>query len=922
MAEGIEVARAIVTIVPSMEGSQREMTNQLTSAGEEAGEKAGKQSGSKFTGGFGSAVKKGAKVMATAVTAAVAGTGALVKGIYDAASATAAYGDNIDKMSQKIGLSTDAYQEWDFIAQHSGTSMESLKTSMVKLSTAAANGSDAFQKLGISAEDAQSMSREELWNKTLMALTGVKDETERARIAQELFGKGATEMGALLNTSAADLEAMRQQAHDLGIVMSEEDVKASAAFQDSLQNMTQSFDGLKNRMIAEFLPGITTVMDGLTQIFAGDSAKGVGLIKEGISKISERIKEVLPTLIETGGEILKAILGAISDSLPTIVPLASDILTTLGGAIVTALPTLFTAGADIIVNLVGSIIEHAPELAEGAIKAVGALTEGIADLFPTIITKGGEMITKLVEGISGQTEDGSTLFTTIGEALQKIVGKLGEILPQVFEKGGEIIGQLVNAIGNEESGLPNILKAFGDFGGKIIAALDEHAPGIAEAIKTIMSGFEPFIPAIQDMVKTVAEKLPEIIASFNGIVKEISPIIDSISKLITSIGDTVVSIVDSIGKNLGDIVTAFSDFNESLATPITAVGDAISGIITSISDGVAKINDSIANILEKLSGVFDSIGDAAVKAGEGFSTVADAAIRLARETNVLDLIATLGGIAKGIGDITNKANDMANKKIAEKLETLGPALKAVTNGAKGLDTAATNITSLSESIKQLNDESKREQNIPQNLDKITTAIEGIGDQASTTGSELKTFVENGKADFTDFSDSLKTTLSDLETTFSGKNYNFKYYMRDAIDNINLLNLNPLVENVRNALSSIGTLFANVNWTIPHISTPHFYWSGVWDMDGSDGYMSAPSLNVSWYDKGGVFTQPAVIGVAEKRPEFVGALDDLRDIVREEAGPKDVVINVYGAEGQDVRTLADIVMERIQHSIDRREAVFA
>jgi len=36
----------------------------------------------------------------------------------------------------------------------------------------------------------------------------------------------------------------------------------------------------------------------------------------------------------------------------------------------------------------------------------------------------------------------------------------------------------------------------------------------------------------------------------------------------------------------------------------------------------------------------------------------------------------------------------------------------------------------------------------------------------------------------------------------------------------------------------------------------------------------------------------------------------------------VTINVYGAEGQDVRRLADIVMERIQHSIDRREAVFA
>ena len=166
------------------------------------------------------------------------------------------------------------------------------------------------------------------------------------------------------------------------------------------------------------------------------------------------------------------------------------------------------------------------------------------------------------------------------------------------------------------------------------------------------------------------------------------------------------------------------------------------------------------------------------------------------------------------------------------------------------------------------------------------------------------------------------TLEGMEKTFKGKNYNFKYYMKDAIDNINLLNLNPLVNTISTALSTISNLFLNLSWKIPYIRTPHFYWSGVWDMDGSDGYMSAPSLNVSWYDKGGVFTQPTVIGVAEKRPEFVGALDDLREIVREETGPHDVTINVYGAEGQDVRTLAEIVMERIQHSIDRREAAFA
>jgi hypothetical protein len=35
--------------------------------------------------------------------------------------------------------------------------------------------------------------------------------------------------------------------------------------------------------------------------------------------------------------------------------------------------------------------------------------------------------------------------------------------------------------------------------------------------------------------------------------------------------------------------------------------------------------------------------------------------------------------------------------------------------------------------------------------------------------------------------------------------------------------------------------------------------------------------------GGIFSSPTVIGVGEKRPEFVGALDDLRAIVREETG---------------------------------------
>lgn len=40
-----------------------------------------------------------------------------------------------------------------------------------------------------------------------------------------------------------------------------------------------------------------------------------------------------------------------------------------------------------------------------------------------------------------------------------------------------------------------------------------------------------------------------------------------------------------------------------------------------------------------------------------------------------------------------------------------------------------------------------------------------------------------------------------------------------------------------------------------------------------------------YDKGGIFDRPSLITVGEKRPEIVGALDDFRKIVREEAGTR-------------------------------------
>lgn len=86
-----------------------------------------------------------------------------------------------------------------------------------------------------------------------------------------------------------------------------------------------------------------------------------------------------------------------------------------------------------------------------------------------------------------------------------------------------------------------------------------------------------------------------------------------------------------------------------------------------------------------------------------------------------------------------------------------------------------------------------------------------------------------------------------------------------------------------------------NFQIPHFKLPHFSIKGSFSLSPP----SIPSLGVDWYDKGGIFSSPQVIGVGEKRPEFVGALDDLRYLIRDEFDKKNNntaekynLVNVY------------------------------
>lgn len=211
-----------------------------------------------------STVKKAA-AWATGTAAAI--TAATVA-VFKVADSVAAVGDEIDKQSQKLGISAQAYQEWDAILGHCGASMDSLKAGMKTLSKAIADGSAdqvaAFQAVGLSLDEVQQMSTEDVFAAVITGLQGMEEGAERTNIATTLLGRSAQELGPLLNTSAEATEEMRQTVNDLGGVMSDEAVAASAQFKDALQDLETAAGWFKRELVANILPYVTAGMQGLT----------------------------------------------------------------------------------------------------------------------------------------------------------------------------------------------------------------------------------------------------------------------------------------------------------------------------------------------------------------------------------------------------------------------------------------------------------------------------------------------------------------------------------------------------------------------------------------------------------------------------------------------------------------------------------
>ena len=230
-------------------------------------------------------------------------------------------GDEIDKMSQKLGLSSDAYQKWSLAAEMAGTDAATLQTGIRQLTTFTEKLSKgqgdallSLQSLGVGYEDFMSMSFDDQLKTIVDAMQGVEDQTEKTRLAQELFGSRAyQELLPLLNQEKGSIDELFQSFEDGGLIMDEQMIKKSAELNDQLTILKSTAKTTANMFALEFATGVSDVTQGL-QALLQNSEGATDQISEGLLAVTDKFVEKAPQLMQTIAELAIKLVNGLAEN--------------------------------------------------------------------------------------------------------------------------------------------------------------------------------------------------------------------------------------------------------------------------------------------------------------------------------------------------------------------------------------------------------------------------------------------------------------------------------------------------------------------------------------------------------------------------------------------------------------------------------
>ncbi len=178
--------------------------------------------------------------------------------------------DDIGDMSARIGISTEALSQLQYVAKMSGTDFEALTTGIKyaeRTISEAARGSksaaEALAEVGLEARDLAKMSPEAAFEAIGDAISKLPTASDKTAAAMKLFGRSGTDLIPVFKDGAEGVRALREEADRLGLTLDKLSAEKAARANDAIDKMKASFAGLARELAIGAGPAIENIANKL-----------------------------------------------------------------------------------------------------------------------------------------------------------------------------------------------------------------------------------------------------------------------------------------------------------------------------------------------------------------------------------------------------------------------------------------------------------------------------------------------------------------------------------------------------------------------------------------------------------------------------------------------------------------------------------
>jgi hypothetical protein len=212
--------------------------------------------------------------------------------------------DNLAKTADKLGVTTEALAGFRHAAELSGVSTTAFDKALQNMGVQVANAAKgtglavrALDDLGINALALSKLPLDQQMVEVAKAMEGVETQSEKVRIAYELFGARGVGVLNMMKNGADAMQSMAKEAETLGIALSRVDAAMIEEANDNVTRAKGVFEGFGNQIAVELSPLISELASNFYQTALDSNEAG---------NVGSRVAQAL---VKGFGHVANAALG-------------------------------------------------------------------------------------------------------------------------------------------------------------------------------------------------------------------------------------------------------------------------------------------------------------------------------------------------------------------------------------------------------------------------------------------------------------------------------------------------------------------------------------------------------------------------------------------------------------------------------------